>query len=78
MTTPAYIPNVPLVTRIAPSPSGLFHIGLFHIGTARTAYHNWLAARATGGLFIVRIDDTNTEKSDERFVDVIYERASRG
>lgn len=54
-------------TRIAPSPSGHFHLG-----TARTAYFNWLAARATGGKFILRIDDTNTEKSHDEYVDVIY------
>lgn len=56
-----------LNTRIAPSPSGHFHLG-----TARTAYFNWLAARATGGKFILRIDDTNTEKSSQEYVDVIY------
>jgi glutamyl-tRNA synthetase len=54
-------------TRIAPSPSGHFHLG-----TARTAYFNWLAARATGGEFLLRIDDTNTEKSAQEYVDVIY------
>lgn len=54
-------------TRIAPSPSGYFHLG-----TARTAYFNWLAARASGGKFILRIDDTNTAKSQDQFVDVIY------
>jgi glutamyl-tRNA synthetase len=59
------------VTRIAPSPSGLFHIG-----TARTAYHNWLAARASGGRFLLRIDDTNDALSDQRFVDVIYDAMS--
>lgn len=55
-------------TRIAPSPSGFFHIG-----TARTAYFNWLAARASGGKFILRIDDTNTAKSQDQFVDLIYQ-----
>lgn len=54
-------------TRIAPSPSGSFHLG-----TARTALFNWLAARASGGRFILRIDDTNTEKSQDEYVDVIY------
>jgi glutamyl-tRNA synthetase len=54
-------------TRIAPSPSGHFHLG-----TARTAYFNWLAARATGGSFLLRIDDTNTEKSSQEYIDVIY------
>jgi glutamyl-tRNA synthetase len=56
-----------LNTRIAPSPSGYFHLG-----TARTAYFNWLAARATGGNFILRIDDTNTSTSQDQFVDLIY------
>lgn len=55
-------------TRIAPSPSGYFHLG-----TARTAYFNWLAARATGGRFILRIDDTNTSKSHQQYVDLIYD-----
>lgn len=55
-------------TRIAPSPSGYFHLG-----TARTAYFNWLAARATGGKFLLRIDDTNTSKSHDAFVDLIYQ-----
>lgn len=57
-----------LITRIAPSPSGDMHIG-----TARTAYFNWLAARATGGTFILRIDDTNAEKNDPKHVDTILE-----
>lgn len=46
-------------TRIAPSPTGNFHVG-----SARTAYHNWLVARATGGSFILRIDDTDAERSN--------------
>lgn len=58
----------PVNTRIAPSPSGMFHIG-----TARTAYHNWLAAKASGGKFMVRIDDTNAEKSHQEYVDLIYD-----
>src|SRR5690349_14537639 len=59
------------VTRIAPSPSGFFHLG-----TARTAYHNWLAARATAGRFILRIDDTNQALSDPRYTDVIHDAMS--
>jgi len=55
-------------TRIAPSPSGYFHLG-----TARTAYFNWLAARASGGQFILRIDDTNTAKSQDQYIDVVYQ-----
>ena len=59
---------IKLTTRIAPSPTGDMHIG-----TARTAYFNWLAARATGGTFILRIDDTDLERSDPRFTEVILE-----
>ncbi len=55
-------------TRIAPSPSGDMHFG-----TARTAYQNWLLARATGGRFILRIDDTNAEKINDAYVQVILE-----
>lgn len=44
--------------RIAPSPTGLLHIG-----NARSALFNWLYARHTGGVFIVRIDDTDTARS---------------
>lgn len=54
-------------TRIAPSPTGLFHLG-----TARTAYHNYLKARANNGQFIVRIDDTDLNRNNEQFVDIIY------
>lgn len=56
------------VTRIAPSPTGDFHIG-----TARTAYFSWLAARASGGKFILRIDDTDQERHQEKAVEVILE-----
>lgn len=55
-------------TRIAPSPSGFFHLG-----TGRTAYFNWLAARSTGGKFLLRIDDTNTAKSNDAFIALIYQ-----
>lgn len=50
-------------TRIAPSPSGNMHLG-----TARTAYFNWLAAKASGGKFILRIDDTDRVPDDEVFI----------
>jgi hypothetical protein len=43
-------------TRIAPSPTGDMHIG-----TARTAYFNWLMARSSNGLFTLRIDDTESK-----------------
>lgn len=52
------------VTRIAPSPTGPTHMG-----TVRTAYFNWLAAKATHGKFIVRIDDTDRLRSDQFYAD---------
>jgi len=55
-------------TRIAPSPTGDMHLG-----TARTAYFNWLAAKSTGGNFLLRIDDTDEARHDEAAVDVIYQ-----
>lgn len=58
----------PYITRIAPSPTGFFHLG-----TARTAYFNYLAARATGGKFLLRIDDTDGARNQDAFVDVIYQ-----
>ena len=48
--------------RIAPSPTGAMHVG-----TGRTALFNWLYARHTGGTFIVRIDDTDDQRSDPLF-----------
>ena len=48
--------------RIAPSPTGAMHVG-----TGRTALFNWLYARHTGGTFIVRLDDTDDQRSDPRF-----------
>jgi len=58
--------DTPHVTRIAPSPTGDMHIG-----TARTAYHNWLIARSTGGRFILRIDDTDLARNSDAAVGVI-------
>lgn len=55
-------------TRVAPSPTGDFHIG-----TARTAYFNWLAARASGGRFILRIDDTDLARNNHASIDVIHD-----
>ncbi len=51
------------VTRFAPSPTG--HI---HAGNIRTALINWLAARKDGGRFVLRIDDTDLARSEERHV----------
>ena len=53
--------------RFAPSPTGFFHIG-----SARTALFNWLYARHTGGVFILRIEDTDKERNTEAFLNVIY------
>ncbi|GGG79961.1 glutamate--tRNA ligase 2 [Salipiger pallidus] len=54
------------VTRFAPSPTG--HI---HVGNLRTALFNYLIARKAGGTFILRIDDTDAERSKEEYVDGI-------
>ena len=55
-----------VTTRFAPSPTG--HL---HVGNVRTALHNWLWARKNGGRFVLRIDDTDVERSREEFVDSI-------
>lgn len=54
--------------RIAPSPSGFLHVG-----TARTSIYNWLFARHHRGKFILRIEDTDLERSDPELVEVILE-----
>ena len=56
------------VTRFAPSPTGWIHVG-----NLRTALMNWLIARKAGGTFILRIDDTDPERSKEHYVDGIKE-----
>ena len=58
----------PVVTRIAPSPTGMMHIG-----TARVALFNWLYARHTGGKFLLRIEDTDRERSTAEAVQVIFD-----
>lgn len=55
-----------IVTRFAPSPTGKLHVG-----NVRTALHNWLWARKHGGRFLLRIDDTDLERSREEYVDAI-------
>jgi glutamyl-tRNA synthetase len=52
--------------RFAPSPTGYFHVG-----SARTALYNWLFARNSGGTFILRIEDTDTDRNREEWVDGI-------
>ena len=47
--------------RFAPSPTGMLHVG-----NARTALYNWLFARHSGGTFVLRIEDTDVERSEQR------------
>ncbi|TAG64393.1 MAG: glutamate--tRNA ligase [Oscillatoriales cyanobacterium] len=54
--------------RLAPSPTGNLHIG-----TARTAVFNWLFARNQGGTFILRVEDTDVERSKSEYTDNILE-----
>ena len=55
-----------VTTRFAPSPTGMLHVG-----NIRAALHNWMFARGQGGRFVLRIDDTDAERSEERFVAAI-------
>src|SRR5438874_4014369 len=54
--------------RFAPSPTGALHIG-----GARTALYNWLLARQSGGAFVLRIEDTDRERSTPENVEQIYD-----
>ena len=54
--------------RFAPSPTGQVHIG-----NIRTAIFNWLAARHMGGKFILRIEDTDLERSTKEAIDTLLE-----
>ena len=58
----------PVVTRFAPSPTGFLHIG-----GARTALFNWLYARHTGGKLLLRIEDTDRERSTEAAIAAILD-----
>jgi glutamyl-tRNA synthetase len=55
-----------ITTRFAPSPTGNLHVG-----NIRTALHNWMLAKKSGGRFFLRIDDTDGQRSKEEFVDAI-------
>jgi glutamyl-tRNA synthetase len=57
-----------VVTRFAPSPTGFLHIG-----GARTALFNWLYARANGGQFLLRIEDTDRARSTDAAIDAILD-----
>jgi glutamyl-tRNA synthetase len=61
-------PTRPVVTRFAPSPTGYLHIG-----GARTALFNWLYAKAKKGTFLLRIEDTDRERSTEPSVKAIFD-----
>jgi glutamyl-tRNA synthetase len=52
----------PVRVRLAPSPTGPFHVG-----TARTALFNWLFAKKNGGVFVLRIEDTDPSRSDKKY-----------
>jgi len=58
----------PVRVRIAPSPTGPIHIG-----NARTALFNYLYARHTGGKFVLRLEDTDIERSDPKWEQAIYD-----
>ena len=59
---------MPTVTRFPPSPTGYLHVG-----GARTALFNWLHAKKTGGELVLRIEDTDRERSTDEAVRVIFE-----
>lgn len=61
----------PVIVRFAPSPTGYLHIG-----GARTAIFNWLFARKNNGKFILRIEDTDTERSTESAINGIVDGLS--
>ncbi|WP_441241625.1 glutamate--tRNA ligase [Tardiphaga sp. 768_D3_N2_1] len=60
--------TAPVVTRFAPSPTGFLHIG-----GGRTALFNWLYARKTGGKMLLRIEDTDRERSTDAAIDAILD-----
>src|ERR1700726_2933542 len=57
-----------IITRFAPSPTGFLHIG-----GARTALFNWLYARGRGGKMLLRIEDTDRERSTKAAIDAILD-----
>ncbi len=65
--SPESPPMSSVITRFAPSPTGYLHIG-----SARTALFNWLFARHVGGKFLLRVEDTDRERSTDEAVQVIF------
>lgn len=59
-------------TRIAPSPTGYFHLG-----TLRTALLNFLFAKANGGQMLLRVDDTDQDRNKQEYIDFIYSEMER-
>ncbi len=64
-------PQSPVVTRFAPSPTGSLHIG-----GARTALFNYLYAKGRGGKFLIRVEDTDRERSTDAAVEAIFDGLS--
>ena len=60
-------PSQDVRVRIAPSPTGSLHLG-----TARTALYNYLYAKRFNGKFIMRLEDTDEERSEEHFTEDIF------
>jgi glutamyl-tRNA synthetase len=60
--------NLPVRVRFAPSPTGYLHVG-----GARTALFNWLLARQSGGTFVLRIEDTDRERSSTEMTQAILD-----
>jgi nondiscriminating glutamyl-tRNA synthetase len=60
--------HTPIRVRMAPSPTGPIHIGNLH-----TAFFNWLFARGSGGTFVLRFEDTDRERSDAKYEQLIYD-----
>jgi glutamyl-tRNA synthetase len=60
--------SAPVITRFAPSPTGFLHIG-----GARTALFNWLYARGRGGTMLLRIEDTDRERSTKAAIEAILD-----
>src|SRR3984893_1392331 len=60
--------SAPIITRFAPSPTGFLHIG-----GARTSLFNWLYARGRGGTMLLRIEDTDRERSTKAAIDAILD-----
>ena len=58
----------PTKTRFCPSPTGLMHLG-----NIRTALFNALMAKSVGGDFLLRIEDTDRERSDDRYTDILQQ-----